>query len=71
MDKILLRKRDKTLKSQHCANRSTQCAYMELDKIMSLTVSREGTILAAVIEAQEGHDVATYNIPNAFVQTHV
>ena len=38
---------------------------------MSLTVSMEGNLLTAVIEAQEGHDVATCNIPNTFVQTHV
>ena len=38
---------------------------------MSPTISTEGTLLTAVIEAQEGHDIATCNIPNAFVQTHV
>ena len=38
---------------------------------MSPTVSMEETLLAAVIKAQEGQDVATCNIPNAFVQTHV
>ena len=38
---------------------------------MSLTVSMEGTLLTAVIEAQEGQDITTCNIPNAFVQTHV
>ena len=31
----------------------------------------EGTLLIAVIKAQEGQDVATCNIPNTFVQTHV
>ena len=51
------------IKSQHCANGSTQHAYMEHDKVMSLTVSMEGTLLTAVIEAQEGHDVATCDIP--------
>ena len=38
---------------------------------MSPTISMEGTLLTTVIEAQEGHDVTTYNIPNSFVQTHV
>ena len=38
---------------------------------MSLTISMEGTLLTAVIEAQEGCNIATYNIPNTFVQTHV
>ena len=44
---------------------------MEHDEVMSPTVSMEGTLLTAVITAQEGQDVATCNIPNAFVQTHV
>ena len=40
-------------------------------QLMSPTVSMEGTLLTAVFEAQEGRDIATCNIPNAFVQTHV
>ena len=44
---------------------------MEHDEITSLTVSMEGTFLTPVIEAQEGQDITTCNIPNAFVQTHV
>ena len=39
------------IKSQHCANGSTQCTYMEHNEVMSLTVSTEGTLLAMVIEA--------------------
>ena len=31
----------------------------------------EGTLLTPVIEAQEGCDITTCDIPNAFVQTHV
>ena len=44
---------------------------MEYDEVMSLTVSMEGTLLTAVIKAQEGQDSATCDIPNTFVQTHV
>ena len=44
---------------------------MEHDEVMSLTVSTEGTLLTAVIEALENCDVTTCNIPNAFVQAHV
>ena len=51
---FLTEKRDKTIKSQHCPNGSTQCAYMECDEVTSLTISKEGTLLTAVIEAQEG-----------------
>ena len=51
---FLTEKRDKTLKSQHCANRSTQCAYMECDEVTIPTVSMEGTLLTTVIKAHEG-----------------
>ena len=68
---FLTEKRDKRIKSQHYANRSTQCAYMECNYVTSPTISTEGTLLTKVIKAQEGQDVTTCNIPNAFVQTHV
>ena len=38
---------------------------------MRLTISTEGTLLTTVINAQEGQDVATCDIPNTFVQAHV
>ena len=44
---------------------------MEHDKVTSPMVSMDRTLLTAVIEAQEGHDITTCDIPNAFVQTHV
>ena len=37
---------------------------MVCDKVTSPTASTEGTLLTTVIEAQEGHDVATCDIPN-------
>ena len=51
---FLTEKRDKMIKSQHCANGSTQCTYMEHDEVTSLTIRTEGTLLTAVIKAQEG-----------------
>ena len=44
---------------------------MEHDEVMSPTISMEGTLLTTVIEAQEGQDIATCDIPNTLVQTHV
>ena len=44
---------------------------MECDEVTSLTISMEGALLTTVIKAQEGQDVTTCDIPNAFVQTHV
>ena len=44
---------------------------MEHDEVTSLMISTEGTRLTTVIEPQEGQDIATCDIPTAFVQTHV
>jgi hypothetical protein len=66
---FLVEKRDGTIKSRHCANGSTQRDYMSREDVSSPTVSTEATLLTAVIEAQEGRDVATLDIPNAFIQT--
>ena len=44
---------------------------MECEEVTSLTISMEGALLTTVIKAQEGQDVTTCDIPNAFVQTHV
>ena len=73
MESLLLitEKRDKRIKSQHCANGTTQSTYIECNEVMSPTISIEGTLLTAVIEAQEGQDIATCDIPNTFVQTPV
>ena len=38
---------------------------MEHDEVTSQTMSMEGTLLTAVIKAQEGRDIANCDIPNA------
>jgi hypothetical protein len=42
---------------------------MEREEVSSPTVSTESTMLTSVIEAKEHWDVATCDIPNAFIQT--
>jgi Reverse transcriptase (RNA-dependent DNA polymerase) len=68
---FLSEKKDKSIKARHCANGSTQQSYMQREEVSSPTVSTESTMLTAVIEAKEGRDVATCDIPNAFIQTEV
>jgi hypothetical protein len=68
---FLIEKKDKSIKARHCMNGSTQRSYMQREKVSSPTVSTESTMLMAVIEAKEGRDVATCDIPNAFIQTEV
>jgi hypothetical protein len=68
---FLSEKKDGSIKAQHCTNGSTQRSYMEREEVSSLMVSTESTMLTSVIEAVEGRDVATCDIPNAFIQTEV
>jgi hypothetical protein len=68
---FLSEKKDGSLKARHCANGSSQRAYIEREEVSSPTVNTESTLLTAVIEAEEGRDVATCDIPNAFIQTEV
>jgi hypothetical protein len=68
---FLTEKHDGTIKSWHCANGSTQHDYMSREDVSSPTVSTKAMLLTAVIEAEEGREVATCNIPNAFIQTTV
>ena len=44
---------------------------MNREEVSSPTVNTESTLLTAVIEAEEERDIATCDIPNAFIQTHV
>jgi hypothetical protein len=68
---FLSEKKDGSIKARHCANGSTQREYMQREEVASPTVNTESTMLTAVIEAEEGRDVATCDIPNAFIQTEV
>ena len=43
---------------------------MNRDEVSSPTVNTESTLLTAVVEAEEEREIATCDIPNAFIQTH-
>ena len=64
---FLTEKKSGAVKARHCANGSTQRDYMSREEVSSPTVSTESAILTSVIEAHEGRDVATCNVPNAFI----
>ena len=44
---------------------------MDDGEVSSPTVLTESVMLTAVLEAKEGRDIATVDIPNAFIQTEV
>ena len=68
---FLVEKKDGRIKARHCANGSKQREWMRPDESASPTVMTESVLLTAAIEAKERRDVATFDIPNAFIQTMV
>jgi hypothetical protein len=66
---FLVEKKDKTIKGRTCANGSTQHKYVNQEDATSPTAATELILLTATIDAEEGRDVMTVDIPNAFVQT--
>jgi hypothetical protein len=68
---FLTEKKDRRIKVRTCANGNTQREYTDCDKAASPTAMAESHLITAMIEAKQGHDVMTADIPNAFVQTDV
>jgi hypothetical protein len=65
---FLVEKEDGRIKARACANGSNQREYVNKEDSASPTVATESILLTAAIEAKEGRDVMTANIPNASVQ---
>ena len=68
---FLTEKRDGRLKARTVANGSVQRRWMEREDTASPTTALESVLLTATIDAMEQRDVATVDIPNAFIQTEV
>ena len=68
---FIVETRDGKIKARHCANGRPQREWMSREDVSSPTVSTEATMLTSVIEAEEGRDVATCDIPNPFIQTEI
>lgn len=66
---FLKEKRDGTLKGRGCADGRKQRKYIRKDEASSPTISTEAVFLILIIAAKEGRDVATMDIPGAFMQT--
>ena len=66
---FLKRKRDGILKGRGCADGRPQRAYTNKEDATAPTVAKEAVFLSAAIDAFEGRDVATVDIPGFFLQT--
>ena len=68
---FLTEKRDGTVKARTCANGSTQREYIPREEATSPTAATEAILITGVLDAKQGRDVMTLDIPNAFVQTPI
>ena len=66
---FLKEKRDSTIKNEGCADGHRQRLYMAKEQTSSPTISNEALLLTLTIDAKEGRDVATCDIPGEFIQT--
>ena len=66
---FLVEKKDGRIKARTCANGSIQCEWINKEDAASPTAAIELIFLTLVIDAKEGRDVMTADVPNAFVQT--
>jgi hypothetical protein len=65
---FLKEKSDGSIKGRGCADGRPQRAYIPKEDATSPTVRNESTMLTATIDAYEGRDVATVDLPGAFMQ---
>ena len=65
---FLKQKRTGQIKGRGCANRRKQCLNTPKDAASFPMVATESVLLSSVIDAKEQHDVATVDIPGAFMQ---
>jgi hypothetical protein len=66
---FLKEKRCGTIKGRGCADGRPQREYMSKEETSSPTVATEALLLTCVIDAVEKRDVATCDIPGAFMQS--
>ena len=58
-----------TIKGRGCADGRKQKYWLSKEDKLSPTMSTEGLVLFCIIGAMEGREVATANIPGAFLWT--
>ena len=68
---FLTEKRDPTIKRRMVYNGKPTREWLSREDSASPTAALESIMLTAVIEAHEGRDVMTVDIPNAFIQTEM
>ena len=65
------KKQSGEIKGRTVAGGNKQRGYIDKEDATSPTVATESVILTSLIDAEEGRDTATVDVPNAFIQTVV
>ena len=60
--------KDGTIKEPGCADGRKQQLYIEKEDASALTILIEALVLSCIINTKEGRDVATVDVPGAFMQ---
>ena len=68
---FLTEKRDGTIKGRMVYNGKPTRDYYSREEVASPTASLESILITGVIDAHEGRDVMTADVPNAFIQTEI
>ena len=68
---LLTEKRDGTIKGRMVYNGKPTQEWLSKEDAASPTTSLESLLLTAMIDAHEGHDVMTADVPNAFIQAEM
>ena len=66
---FLKEKRDGSIKGRGCADRRPQREYITKEDSTSPTITIEALMLSSIIDAHERRDIATCDIPGAFMQS--
>ena len=66
---MFLKKRSGVIKGRGCKDGRKQHIYLNKDDVSAPTVATESLLLTCLIDAMENRDVATVNIPCAFMQS--
>ena len=65
---FLTEKRTGEVKARACVNGSVQCKHIAKEEATAPTVTSEAIFVQSTIYAHENRDVATCDIPDAFLQ---
>jgi len=68
---FLKKKQCGKIKVRVCADGCEQRTYMSKEETSSLIVSMEALFLTCIIDAEEGRDIATVNMPGAFMHAYM